>query len=85
MFSINKVLDNRPGVKNTLLQMIEEEVVGLLEETELPTLLSCDDGRRTATEAAVVDTSYSRLVVGELCSYFGVRNESGAGKLGSLG
>lgn len=46
--------------------MIEVEIVRLFKETELITLLRIDDGGRTRTEAAVVNSGDGRVVMREL-------------------
>lgn len=46
--------------------MVVVKVVRLLKETELVTLLSFDDGGRTRTETAVVNSGDGLVVMGEL-------------------
>lgn len=57
------------------LALVEEEIIGLPEEFELIMLLGSDNGGGAATEAAVVDSGYTRLVVGEFLTDFGFCNE----------
>lgn len=47
-------------------QLVEVEFVRLLKKSELPFLLVGDNGCRTASEASVVDSSNTRLVMNEL-------------------
>lgn len=56
---------------DAVAELGDVEVVGLLEETELPGVLSRENGTGTASEASVVDSGHARLVVGELFADFG--------------
>lgn len=82
MVRINEILDDGSGVEDLALEVIEEEIVRLAEEAELPPLLGGDDGGGAAAEASVVNSGDARLVVGELIPDFGFGYE---GKLEFLG
>ncbi|KAF5937243.1 hypothetical protein HYC85_024749 [Camellia sinensis] len=68
---IDEVLDYGAGVEDAVVEVIEKEGVGLVEEFDLPPSLGGDDGRRAASEAAVVDSGDAGLVVSELGLDFG--------------
>lgn len=73
-------------MKDSFLQYIEVEIVRLSQIPSLPNPLSLYDRARATPEAAVVDPSHGRVVVSELGSNFGFRNEGGEFKLfGDMG
>lgn len=73
MVGVDKILNDGAGMNYLRLEVIEEEVVGLAEESELPSSLGGDNGGGAASEAAVVDSSDSGLVVGKLVADFRFR------------
>lgn len=85
MFGINKILDDGAGMDDLALEVIEEEIVRLAEEAELPSPLGCDDGGGTAAKAAVVDSGDTGLVVGEFLANLGFSYEGELGFLGDVG
>lgn len=80
MVGVDERLDEGPGTEDAFLEVVEEEIVGLLEESELPALLGGNNGGRAAAEAAVVNSRNIQLVVGELLPDFSVGYEGGGGQ-----
>lgn len=66
VFGVDEFLDDGSGLKDSVFEVVEVEVVRLAEIFELPVLLGGDDGGGAASKAAVVDTSDGRVVMGEL-------------------
>lgn len=85
MVGVDKILNDGAGLNYLRLEVIEEEVVRLAEESELPSSLGGDNGGGAAPEAAVVDSGDSGLVVGEFVADFGFRYKGKLGFLGDVG
>lgn len=85
MVGVDKILNDGAGMNYLRLEVIEEEVVGLAEESELPSSLGGDNGGGAASEAAVVDSSDSGLVVGKLIADFRFRYKRKLGLLEDVG
>lgn len=81
---INEVFDDGTGVDDLALEVVEEEIVRLTQEAELPALLGGDDGSRTAAKTAVIDSGDTGLVVGELLQNLGIGYEGELGLLGDV-
>lgn len=75
MIGVDDLLDNVSGFEESGLQLVEIEVVRLLEPLELELPLGGKDRRRAAAEAAVVDASDGRVMVGELREDIGGSDE----------
>lgn len=85
MVGVDKILNNGAGLNYLRLEVIEEEVIGLAEESELPPSLGGDDGGGAAPEAAVVESGDSGLMVGEFVAEFGFSKKRKLGLLGDVG
>lgn len=65
MVCVDHVFDNVSGVEEPGAELVEVELVRLLKPLELKVALGGKNGRRAAAEAAVVDASDGRVMVGE--------------------
>lgn len=85
MVGVDEILNNGAGLNDLRLEVVEEEFIGLAEESELPSSLGGDDGGGTASEAAVVDSRDAGLVVREFLSNSRFRNKTKLGLFGDVG
>lgn len=84
MVGIDEVLDDGSGLANSLLELVEVEIVRLGQVLELPSSLSFNNGGRAATEAAVVDSGDIGVMVRKFGGDFRGCDES-RGELGLFG
>lgn len=77
VFGVDEVLDDGAGVKESLLEVVEVEVVRLPEVLHLPLALHGDHGSRAAPEGAVVEARHRGVVVGEFRFDLGMGDKRG--------
>lgn len=84
MVGIDEILDDGSGLVNSLLELVEVEMVRLGQVLELPLSLSFDNEGRAAAEASVVDSGDIGVVVRKFGGDFRGCDES-RGEFGLFG